>query len=445
MADLHSKGSSQAHTPDSLVDRYDPKNMDSEKLNGETSSEHSDRWIHRDKLAQIESQELQAAGITLPQPRSRAQSKSSRREQSRDQQGNGARSEGQKRQKVEALPADQEESQNEKTWDLRTPEEASESQGDFYQDISGGMKGMSRIPIAKTSPLPIPTNYLERNTPVPRKSSGGPPGENESISFAKSRGRSHSIKMLDDIVVTPVPAKGRVASGSSPTKKTPTKKATPTNRNVSAARPKTRGAGGSRDISGARPNTRDGLLGPRNSLTKRPEGDPPWLGTMFKPDPRLPPDQQILPTVAKRRQQEKWEKEGKFGNVYDTSFRPLNCLTAQPEYPLQPIENPPPLQRPEPETQNPEWPLRGQPLSTPASPSTPRPGTSGGGGSYSTMPKITTVRSPPPQSQTDARPQGQPQGLGPQKVTRTTTGQKSQRGQKEEEEEKTKGCCCVMM
>ena len=44
----------------------------------------------------------------------------------------------------------------------------------------------------------------------------------------------------------------------------------------------------------------------------------------YKPDPRLPPDQQLLPTVAKRLQQEKWEQEGKFGNIYDKEFRPLN-------------------------------------------------------------------------------------------------------------------------
>src|ERR1700755_2777293 len=45
---------------------------------------------------------------------------------------------------------------------------------------------------------------------------------------------------------------------------------------------------------------------------------------MYKPDPRLPPDQQLLPTHAKRLAQEQWEKEGKVGTVYDREFRLLN-------------------------------------------------------------------------------------------------------------------------
>jgi len=121
---------------------------------------------------------------------------------------------------------------------------------------------------------------------------------------------------------------------------------------------------------------------------KSPEGDPPWLATMYKPDPRLPPDQQLLPTVAKRLQQEQWEKEGKFGNTYDTSFRPLNDegFHQQPDIARQEVE----LNEQKPEGDL-EWPLRG-----PKSPtlSTGRPGTAG---NYSTMPKITaTVTAPGP-------------------------------------------------
>jgi hypothetical protein len=104
---------------------------------------------------------------------------------------------------------------------------------------------------------------------------------------------------------------------------------------------------------------------------------------MYKPDPRLPPDQQLLPTVAKRLQQEQWEKEGKFGNLYDTSFRPLNDEEFQqpPQLEPQTIE----MKEKSEEDHGSEWPLRG-----PRSPtlSTGRPGTAGGTGSYSTMPKI---------------------------------------------------------
>jgi hypothetical protein len=138
---------------------------------------------------------------------------------------------------------------------------------------------------------------------------------------------------------------------------------------------------------------------------------------MYKPDPRLPPDQQLLPTVAKRLQQEQWEKEGKFGNVYDTSFRPLSDegFHAPPEAPdSQSQERKPEEERPS------EWPLR-----APKSPalSSSRPGTSGG---YSTMPKII----------------GSPQGVGPQQSPKPPI-----RMQEPPENEKAKegGCCCVMM
>jgi len=39
----------------------------------------------------------------------------------------------------------------------------------------------------------------------------------------------------------------------------------------------------------------------------RPEGDAPWLAEMYKPDPRLPQEEQIIPTHAKRLAREKEE------------------------------------------------------------------------------------------------------------------------------------------
>jgi hypothetical protein len=137
---------------------------------------------------------------------------------------------------------------------------------------------------------------------------------------------------------------------------------------------------------------------------------------MYKPDPRLPPDQQLLPTVAKRLQQEQWEKEGKFGNAYDTSFRPLNDEAfLQPEIAPQTIE----MEEQKPEEHGSEWPLRG-----PKSPtlSTGRPGTAGG---YSTMPKIT----------------GTPQGVAP--LPNPKPPLQTQEPPKEAEKG---GCgCCVIM
>lgn len=48
---------------------------------------------------------------------------------------------------------------------------------------------------------------------------------------------------------------------------------------------------------------------------------------MYKPDPRLPPDQQVIPTHAKRMQQEQWEREGKVPAIYGRDFSPLTVQT----------------------------------------------------------------------------------------------------------------------
>jgi hypothetical protein len=410
---LTRKESSHSDTgsaPDSSFDLYGQRsainNMDygerqvgnSGTFGDEEDPEHS-RWIHRDKLARIESQELQAAGIILP--RARAQSKSSRRENSRDHNSAGVRSEqpDQRRQRMGSFPTEEGEEPENNVWDLRLPEEAAEDQAEMYRDISGGVKGVSRIPVNKRSPLPIPIQHLERDTPIRRTRDGHSSDENE-LSYPKARGRSQSIKVLEDSTATPTPAK-RPGVEQSPTKKGATAKkngSQPASRVSSGqSRPKTRSS--SNTTSSQRPSTRSGELGPSNSVSKRPEGDPPWLVSMYKPDPRLPPDQQLLPTVAKRLQQEQWEKEGKFGNTYDTSFRPLND-----EYPRSPE---PPQQTVEIVQEKPqepiitlntnilqnggEWPLKG-----PKSPtmSTGRPST-GGAGNYSVMPKITSTPQPP--------------------------------------------------
>lgn len=381
--------SESGSAPDSLLDLYGQSHsavhsMDhGERKNGdayvddEEDPEHS-RWIHRDKLARIESQELQAAGIILP--RSRAASKSSRRDNSREQ-GSGLRSEqAQKRQRIESIPTEEEEEPENRDWDLRLPDEVEEELAEGFQDISGGVKGVSRIPVSMRSPIPIPMEHLERDTPIRRMQSEVWTPEEETLSNPKSRGRSASIKALED-VPTPTPAKRVASENTSPKKAAVRKGSTPGARNPSAQRPKTRSSS-AKDGSSQRPVTRSGDSS-GSASSKRPEGDPPWINSMFKPDPRLPPDQQLLPTVAKRLQQEQWKKEGKFAGTYDTKFEPMSDELPAPE--PAPEEVPPPPQ-PKVLERGPEWPLQG-----PKSPtlSTGRPGTAGG---YSTMPKINTTR-----------------------------------------------------
>jgi hypothetical protein len=428
--------SQHSSAQDSLLDLYGSNTPNRSELNsmdhgvrkpGDTGSYANDedpessRWIHRDKLAQIESQELQAAGIVLP--RARAPSKSSRRDRSRDHNINGlARSEqsgqGQKRQRIGSLPAEAADEMDEndvRSWDLRQPEEVAKDAQNGFTEYGSAHKGVSRIPVFKTSPLPIPLDYLERDAPAIRNRSNGHSIDDDGLGYHKPRSRG-----AGDETATPTPAK-RAQSETSPSKKTTNtgpRKGSTTTRATSAqgGRPTTRA--GKRDTPSSRPPTRSGDL----NTVKAPEGDPPWLASMYKPDPRLPPDQQLLPTVAKRLQQEQWEKEGKFGNAYDRDFRPLNDeeFSQRPESSSAPLA--PELPKPE---EGAEWPLK--PAKSP-SPAGGRPGTSGG---YSTIPKVRDVV--PPSPMTPRAPVGVPQPL---------------RVQEPPEEKKEKGgCagCCVVM
>ncbi|ESZ96899.1 hypothetical protein SBOR_2693 [Sclerotinia borealis F-4128] len=454
----HSDISDTPSAPDSLLDLYENnkggQGMDFGERRGMNGKKHEmdnlehSRWIHRDKLARIENEELQAAGITIPRPRTG--SKSSRRDRSQDH-GNGLRSDGQKRQKMGTNSMGDGDGSN--AWDLRLPEEAA---GDL------GTKGISKIPISKSSPLPIPIDYLERDTPIPRKPSANWYDEDDPLSFKQARSRSHSMKSsfgLDDSAPTtaniPMPTPARISppparisptpARASPSERSPTKKtsgrkgsiganaALPGSRQASAQRQKQKPGTNAPDL---RPKTRSGDI---INTSKRPEGDPPWLATMYKPDPRLPPDQQVIPTHAKRMQQEQWEKEGKYGNVYDTSFRPLN---QQEHIPRPDSFSPPPdgPEEPESEESAPEWPLAApQSPTAPISPVSPlspvfalssTPTLSTGArsqveraGSYSTMPKIAT---------------GKPQGVNipdPKPPIRV-----------QDSPESNKGCgCCVIM
>ncbi|CAD6499643.1 BgTH12-03753 [Blumeria graminis f. sp. triticale] len=399
---------------DSLLDLYglnrggissmesgDGLSSNSSKIKPNEDSEKS-RWIHRDKLARIESQELQAAGILLPH--SRAPSKaSSRRQHSRDIPTTNTKAEQtSKRQQIDSLPTEEEEAPESNTWDLRLPEEIL---GSSYVDAGGSVKSLSRIPVCKKSPFPIPTVHLERDTPLQRKKSSTLLDEEDTVSYSKVRGSNENKK--ESSTTASIQSK-RAVSENLPPKK-------PGVRNRSASANK---------LPTQRPRTRSGSIGPQSLLrgaesaqatTKRPEGDPPWLSSMYKPDPRLPPDQQILPTIAKRLQQEKWEKEGKFGNVYDTSFRPLND-----QAPLKPSASSPTRTNESGSEHGTEWPLR-----NPKSPSlsTGRPGTAGG---YSTMPKI--IELPP-------APSPLPSARAPIKL---------QEPEPELNKRKACGCCTIM-
>ncbi|KAG8407776.1 hypothetical protein J3459_018120 [Metarhizium acridum] len=376
-------------------------------------SEEDSKWIHRDKLAKIESEELQAAGFIIPRVRA-----SSKQRRPRGQNSIDIDNQHQNRQLRDSAIMGQvgEEESSTPCWDLRTPEEIAEEEANAYFS-SQGLRGGTKIPVAKVSPVPIPQDYLERGSPSVRRIESM---DGDTITYTKTRSRSASASTRDFEAVhngsRSATAK-RSVTESSPKKTTVRKASTASKTSTTPSRPKTR-SGPNRDAGGTRPSTRSGEP---SAASKQPEGDPPWVFDSYKPDPRLPPDQQLLPTVAKRLQQEKWEKEGKFGDAYDKEFRPLN----DHEFP-RPQEKEPVPPEVEDLSQAGDWPLK------PGIAKSPKQG------SYSTMPKISDK--PPVTTATNSKPPGpQPIPQPQQDVGEPTI-------QAEKEAKKKAGCgCCVIM
>ncbi|ROT39904.1 hypothetical protein SODALDRAFT_141018 [Sodiomyces alkalinus F11] len=415
----------------------------------EIGEEEDSKWIHRDKLAKIESRELQAAGIVVPRSRAssrprkghsrerptgpkRAHSASASAEGSESQDGNFPSS---RHRKNSTVTENHITDTQYPSWDLRRPEEI-EAEREGYWISSETLNGGSKIPVAKASPVPIPEVFLDRSSPASRTQSDAA-GEHDSISYPKTRSRSGSANALNN----PAHNSRRSATDVSPKKGTATgsrKTSAPVSKANGSAngRPKTRSGSNNSSNGTTRPSTRSGELGPTisngSNNNKQPEGDPPWMVGSYKPDPRLPPDQQLLPTVAKRLQQEKWEKEGKFGNIYDKEFRPLtdDGLLRPPEPAASGAS-----QDEEKQGQPDEWPLKPEQKSSSAI----KQGTS-----YSTIPRISEKPpgSPLPSPLASSRPPtAQPQqASGQQTVTRVPEPPGEDAGKKKD------GCgCCIIM
>ncbi|KAI9692750.1 MAG: hypothetical protein M1820_009393 [Bogoriella megaspora] len=331
----------------SLGDRHDEEELD------------GSAWIHRDKLAKIESRELEEAGFRVGRHTTNGRSSSrstSRRGRGSDQYGEDANSDGvspheaplrgDQRRLPSPIPAEEEPADFDEAldFDLRSAEEVVPERTPFVQREAPSVRpGTSRIPLPKNSPAPLPSSFIERDSPLPRSrnnSNAWSNGPEDNISFKYTRRRSHSVGsqvMLDDfgssredqsaLPSSPI-AVPNLSKQSSPSKAKTPNKATPTsgarkntgNRTASAQQKKRTGSTPSRELAGQRPSSSGNPIRPSTSH-KRPEGEAPWIATMYKPDPRLPPEQQMLPTHAKRMMQEQWEKEGKIGKSYDRDFR----------------------------------------------------------------------------------------------------------------------------
>lgn len=527
---LASNGSRSGSEADSLLDLYGQPRSIAEgterserdvKLedfyNIEQEDPESSRWIHRDKLAVIESHEMQEAGIKLPRQVRSKGSLRQKRSHSRNQSTTSAKDEEPavpgtregKRQKVRS-PVRQEAHDDPKDFDLRTPEEiasdalsSSASPATYHQPNIG--RSGSKIPVPKTSPLPIALGHIERSTPLPRSrgASGNWSGE-DGLFYNKMRSRSNSVGsriLLDsgEVNGTPTPAP-RPNSRNGLTNSPPKQRSVSKPGSVSNARPGT--SNGPRNISEPqklrspsaqrsspgfpRPRSRSGLETRPTTAVNRPEGEAPWIAEMYKPDPRLPPEQQMLPTHAKRLQQEQKEREQRERNsgeaaqnpeqppppatltperpvgitrtpspIADTKHaqspnqaQPVNQTHSQPSHQnqipnKQPYQNQSPIIRddrypsPRANANSPsgQWPLKVAPPikppsvktsnksdNSPISPDKPN-------GGYSTIPK---VQSTPPLGSAPS----------PKLVPQTVVHEKT----REREKEKEKGCgCCIVM
>ncbi|KAL1955342.1 hypothetical protein VTO42DRAFT_8682 [Malbranchea cinnamomea] len=420
-------------------------------------------WIHRDKLAKIESEELQQLGIHIPPAvlagtSKHGRSHSRRRTRSRDSHSrltNGFvdhsdhhRWTGNREEKPPRLEspvrmegASQDDEDNGETRVFEDPRLPEEIAADPYED--GGASRVYHMPVLRTSNSRIP--ILSTSRPVVSHESSHRSRNNTITSRddapshqPKSRRGSESAPRALETPEPAVPAETTPAQTSRPssrhasatqtssakttttktsgTPSTATRKAsTPANnRKTSAQKSRTPGSNG--NTPNQRPTTRSGDR-PTTAIN-RPEGDPPWLATMYKPDPRLPPEQQILPTHARRLAQEQWEREGKVPSTYDKDFAPL---AIHPDKPTQPAAPEPekseesPAPPPPPETKQ-----ETRKMPDPAA----RPGTSGTDhGGYKTMPTV----QPTSTTTISAAPRPRPMGV-------------------EEPTKEKKGCgCCIVM
>jgi len=422
-------------------------------------------WIHRDKLKEIENRELEEAGFRVGRSsRSNSRSQSAART-TRDRKNSELTDttsnadeppEPRKRVVSTILAADEEEDDNEQmNWDLRTPEEIAEDNEQWAIRNNSSHQlvrpSTSRIPVAKLSPAPIPQTYVERDAPLPRSRKGSAHWTGDALAINGARVRSGSVSsqvMVDEPEtneeVVRSPRQRNFSNPASPVTGSPQKAKTPAKTSPSSGTRKTstlKAPVKARNTSGTTPTKRPGTSGgsvSRPVTGHRPEGEAPWIATMYKPDPRLPPDQQIIPTHAKRMQQEQWEEQGRAGSMYDRDFKMLND-----EFPEKRLSQIDPIEL-EKEREEKQWPLPNpSPTASPTKKPTPEridtnlKSPTNEQGSYKLTPTI--PQSPRIASRSsNHRPTQSTSPPKPSNITRVPDPPAT-------EEKDKKGCCCIVM
>lgn len=473
-------------------------------------TEDNSAWIHRDKLAQIEIQEMEEAGIYV-RPSRRSQSLGPGRESGRssrsvsrsgsrrpaNDQPNGI---GYDEDYAAAYPAHEDHeraytervastplaSPHEDMPSQRSPQRAEphfdpsrdsnlQSTNDPSQDRSSsgnytmltqqpqqqqqhmGRPSTSRIPISRISPVPVPHDVVERDSPLPRSRAGSQSlsGSWDEMQYArKARSASVSSQVLlesdyEGKRTTPGGSNKHSSSEGSP-QKARVPKQTPTGRKASiGGGPRPGSSAGKRATSASatkRPGSSSGHKSRPSTGHFMPGGEAPWIATMYKPDPRLPPDQQMLPTHAKRMMQEQWEKEGKTGTIYDRDFNLLNDEELRPKAPAlslhgfdphvsPPLPSPSKGLSPNDASPNGSHTGNGWPLSPKSDSGSVRPGTSGGYKITPTIPSTPTIQRSAAASPVPTQPTNPPHNVPPRMP---------ELDEKAEAKPK-KGCCCVVM
>jgi hypothetical protein len=261
--------------------------------------EFHDKWIHRDKLAEIESKELEEIGLRLGLPLRLAGAGSVRdpRDAITDDERDGDENRNYSGLRLDTNDLHNDSSDN----DLPMP---SYGQSSHARNFSGGRSTKSRIPVSKSSPLartapyhPSPSGQASWRNSLNSPSSPLNPSHETSISALPPPRSSttsplmHTRKALG--TSQPLVAKSRQTSS--------TLRQTSTSHRRIPSNP----------TSSNRASWINTSSSPNRPITpsqRKPSGDAPWLATMFRPDPLLPPDQQMLPTHAKKLAMERGER-----------------------------------------------------------------------------------------------------------------------------------------
>lgn len=264
------------------------------------TSDDPDKWIHRDKLQQIEIREMMAEGRRLDFPR-RTESRGAPKSQNASTVAEDEAADGegynlthiQKRQRTVSPGLSSHELREE-------PNDYTQSTETYEPSGSPGetrprRPSSSRIPVTKPgfTTDEAPSSFRYDKT---RRARSGSQGSQHLLDNTTTNAKSFGSKSQSSpgSPQDSSPAKTRIASKGKTTRGT----RGPSRGGRAASgqtRPPTATASAANGLT-----SRPGTSGASRPPSARPEDEPPWAGSMFKPDPRLPPDQQMLPTHARR-------------------------------------------------------------------------------------------------------------------------------------------------